>query len=51
MRAAIVTRFGGRDVIEASEDPDPIIPAPGEISLDVRHAPVGLVDVFIRPGV
>jgi NADPH:quinone reductase len=50
MRAAIVTRFGAPDVIEVSEVPDPI-PGPGEISLDVTHAAVGLVDVFIRQGV
>lgn len=49
MRAAIVTRFGAPDVIEVSEIPDPI-PGPGEISIDVTHAAVGLVDVFIRQG-
>jgi NADPH:quinone reductase len=49
MRAAIVTRFGGPDVLEISEMPDPI-PGPGELSIDVTHAAVGLVDVFIRQG-
>lgn len=49
MRAAIVTRFGAPDVIEVSEIPDPI-PGPGEISIDVTHAAVGLVDVLIRQG-
>ena len=49
MRAAIVTRFGAPDVIEVSEIPDPI-PGPGEVSIDVTHAAVGLVDVFIRQG-
>jgi NADPH2:quinone reductase len=47
MRAAIVARFGAPDVIEVSEVPDPI-PGPGEISIDVTHAAVGLVDIFIR---
>ena len=49
MRAAIVTRFGAPDVIEVSEIPDPS-PGPGEVSIDVTHAAVGLVDVFIRQG-
>jgi NADPH:quinone reductase-like Zn-dependent oxidoreductase len=49
MRAAIVTRLGAPDVIEVSETPDPI-PGPGEVSIDVTHAAVGLVDVFIRQG-
>jgi NADPH:quinone reductase len=47
MRAAIVTRFGAPDVLEVSELPDPI-PGPGELSIDVTHAAVGLADVFIR---
>ena len=47
MRAAIVTRFRAPDVLEASELPDPI-PGPGELSIDVTHAAVGLVDVVIR---
>ena len=49
MRAAIVTRFGAPDVLEVSEIPDPT-PGPGELSIDVTHAAVGLVDVFIRQG-
>ena len=49
MRAAIVKRFGAPDVLEASQMPDPI-PGPGEVSIDVTHAAVGLVDVFIRQG-
>jgi NADPH2:quinone reductase len=49
MRAAIVTHFGAPDVIEVSEIPDPI-PGPGEVSIDVTHAAVGLVDLFIRQG-
>lgn len=49
MRAAIVTRFGAPDVIQVSEIPDPT-PGPGEVSIDVTRAAVGLVDVFIRQG-
>src|ERR1700716_1588356 len=49
MRAAVVTRFGGPDVFEVSEMPDPT-PGPGQVSIDVTHAAVGLVDVYIRQG-
>jgi NADPH2:quinone reductase len=49
MRAALVRRFGAPNVIQVSEIPDPI-PGPGEVSIDVTHAAVGLVDVFIRQG-
>ena len=49
MRAAVVTRFGAPDVFRISEVPDPI-PGTGEVSIDVTHAAVGLVDVFIRQG-
>ena len=49
MRAAVVTRFGAPDVIQMSEIPDPA-PGSGEVSIDVTHAAVGLVDVFIRQG-
>jgi NADPH:quinone reductase len=49
MRAAVVIRFGAPDVLEVAEMPDPI-PGPGELSIDVTHAAVGLVDVFIRQG-
>jgi len=49
MRAAVVTRFGAPDVFEVSEMSDPT-PGPGQVSIDVTHAAVGLVDVFIRQG-
>jgi NADPH:quinone reductase len=49
MRAAVVTRFGAPDVFELSEMPDPI-PGPGEVSIDVAYAAVGLVDIFVRQG-
>jgi len=49
MRAAVVTRFGAPDVMEVSEIPDPI-PGPGQVAIDVTHAAVGLIDVFIRQG-
>ncbi|MDG4826982.1 zinc-binding dehydrogenase [Asanoa sp. WMMD1127] len=49
MRAAVVTRFGGPEVFALSELPDPE-PGPGQIAIDVSHAAVGLIDVFIRQG-
>jgi NADPH:quinone reductase len=49
MRAAIVPRFGAPDVIAICEMRDPI-PGPGDVSIDVTHAAVGLVDVVIRQG-
>ncbi|MGH2886112.1 MAG: alcohol dehydrogenase catalytic domain-containing protein, partial [Solirubrobacteraceae bacterium] len=45
----MVTRFGAPDGFEISEMPDPI-PGPGEVSIDVAYAAVGLVDIFIRQG-
>ena len=36
-------------MIEVFEIPDPM-PGPGEVSIDVTHAAVRLVDVFIRQG-
>jgi NADPH2:quinone reductase len=49
MHAAVVTRFGDPAVFELTELPDPV-PGPGQVAIDVSHAAVGLVDVFIRQG-
>ncbi|GIF46376.1 NADPH2:quinone reductase [Asanoa ferruginea] len=49
MRAAVVTRFGEPEVFEVQELPDPR-PGPGQVAIDVTHAAVGLVDVYIRQG-
>src|ERR1700716_2336208 len=49
MHAAVVTEFGGRDVFEVTELPDPVR-GPGQVAIDVSHAAVGLVDVYIRQG-
>ena len=49
MRAAVVTRFGEPDVFEVTELPDPV-PGPGQLAIDVSHAAVGLIDVYIRQG-
>jgi NADPH2:quinone reductase len=50
MHAAVVTRFGDPDVFALAELADPS-PGPGQVAIDVSHAAVGLVDVYIRQGV
>jgi NADPH2:quinone reductase len=50
MRAAVVTRFGGPEVFELAELPDPV-PGPGQVAIDVTYAAVGLIDIYIRRGV
>jgi NADPH:quinone reductase len=49
MHAAVVTAFGEPGVFELTELPDPV-PGPGRLAIDVSHAAVGLVDVYIRQG-
>src|SRR5260221_2662946 len=49
MRAVVVTGFGEPDVFEVAELPDPV-PGPGQVAIDVSHAAVGLIDVYIRQG-
>ncbi|MFY1668848.1 quinone oxidoreductase family protein [Plantactinospora sp. WMMB334] len=49
MRAAVVTRFGDPEVFELTELPDPV-PGPGQVAIDVSHAAVGLIDVYVRQG-
>jgi NADPH2:quinone reductase len=49
MQAIVVTRFGDPDVLELVEMAEPK-PGPGEISIDVSHSAVGLIDVYLRRG-
>ncbi|SCF44733.1 quinone oxidoreductase family protein [Micromonospora mirobrigensis] len=49
MYAAVVTRFGGPEVLQLQELPDPT-PGPGQVAIDVSHAAVGLIDAYIRQG-
>jgi NADPH2:quinone reductase len=49
MRALTVTAFGRSDTLEVREVRTPT-PEPGEITIDVSHAAVGLIDVFLRRG-
>ncbi|MFC0542246.1 quinone oxidoreductase family protein [Kutzneria chonburiensis] len=50
MKAVQVTRFGDPSVLAVAELPDPT-PGPGQVAIDVTHAAVGLVDVYLRQGV
>lgn len=49
MRAIVITRTGGPEVLEASERPDPV-PGPGEVLIDVAAAGVNFIDVYYRTG-
>jgi NADPH:quinone reductase len=49
MRAITVSHYGEPEVLTEVELPDPH-PGPGQISIDVTHAPVGMIDVIFRRG-
>jgi NADPH2:quinone reductase len=49
MRAAVVTKFGGPDVIETRDLPDPE-PATGQVLVEVQAADVIFVETAIRGG-
>jgi NADPH2:quinone reductase len=50
MQAIHATRFGDPSVLEVVELPDPV-PGPGQLTIDVSHSAVGLIDLFFRQGV
>ncbi|WP_339154766.1 quinone oxidoreductase [Actinomadura luteofluorescens] len=49
MRAIVITRPGGPEVLEASERPAPE-PGPGEVLIDVAAAGINFIDVYYRTG-
>ena len=49
MRAIVVSRTGGPDVLELQERPDPQ-PGPGELLVDVEAAGLNFIDVYQREG-
>jgi len=49
MRAAVVTEFGGPDVIKTQDRPDPV-PAAGQVLVEVMVADVIFVETAIRKG-
>ncbi|MFF5297208.1 quinone oxidoreductase family protein [Paractinoplanes globisporus] len=50
MKAVQVIGFGDPASLALADLPDPT-PGPGQLTIDVTHAAVGLVDVFFRQGV
>jgi NADPH2:quinone reductase len=50
VRAVQATAFGDPSVLEVVSLPDPV-PGPGQVSIDVTHAAVGLIDLFLRQGI
>ncbi len=49
MKAAVVSRTGGPEVVEIADRPDPE-PGPGELLVDVGAAGVNYIDVYHRTG-
>ena len=49
MKAVVVSRFGGPEVLAVEEQAEPR-PGPGEITIAVRYAGVGFVDTLFRSG-
>ena len=50
MRAVVITRHGGPDVLQVQDRPDPAPPEPGEVAVDVRAAGVNFADTMARVG-
>ena len=49
MRAVVITRHGGPDVLEVQERPDPPV-GPGEIRIAVKAAGINFADLMARAG-
>ncbi len=49
MKAVQASQFGAPSVLTITDLPDPT-PGPGQIAIDVTHAAVGLIDVYLRQG-
>jgi NADPH2:quinone reductase len=49
MQAVQATAFGTPTVLQVVDLPDPT-PGPGQITIDVTHSAVGLIDIFFRQG-
>ena len=50
MRAVVITRHGGPEVLEVQDRPDPAPPGPGEVAIDVRASGVNFADTMARVG-
>src|SRR3954470_20406135 len=49
MRAVVITKHGGPEVLEVQERPDPV-PGPGEVRIAVQAAGLNFADVMARMG-
>lgn len=49
MRAIVVTRHGGPEVLDWREQPDPV-PGPGQVLVQTRAAGVNFIDTYLRRG-
>lgn len=50
MRAVVITRHGGLEVMQVQDRPDPAPPGAGEVAVDVRAAGVNFADTMARVG-
>ena len=50
MRAVVITRHGGPEVLEVQERPDPPV-GPGEVRIAVKAAGINFADLMARSGV
>jgi NADPH:quinone reductase-like Zn-dependent oxidoreductase len=50
MRAVVITKHGGFDVLQVQERPEPPSPKAGEVAVDVRAAGVNFADTMARVG-
>jgi NADPH:quinone reductase-like Zn-dependent oxidoreductase len=49
MRAVVITKHGGPDVLQVQERPDPVL-GPGQVRIDVAAAGINFADVMARMG-
>ncbi|WP_183093497.1 zinc-binding dehydrogenase [Nocardioides stalactiti] len=50
MRAVVITKHGGLDVLEVQDRPDPGPPGAGQVAVDVRASGVNFADTMARVG-
>ena len=49
MKSLTITRYGGPEVLELRQSPDPV-PKLGEVLVEVRHAGLNFADIAARVG-
>jgi NADPH:quinone reductase-like Zn-dependent oxidoreductase len=50
MRALVITKHGGPEVLQVEERPDPPPPGPGEVRVKVKAAGINFADLMARAG-